>query len=157
VRPQHIFDALLLRLIDPQQEIAVLESDFETVSTSKGTIEQPDYTTDVIRKGQNGWFLSRKITFSRTDLLPHRQRIYDEQGNLSTDAHYDDFQNYEGINFPKRIEIWRPGEEYTIILKIVKLKLNEPLTDEQFALNAPPGAELVNLDQPMRAADGKQK
>lgn len=158
VRPQHIFDALLLRPIDPHGEIAVLETEYESVRTEKGEILQPDYTLDVIRKGEHGWFLSRKITFSRVDLLPHRQRIYDEQGNLATDAHYDDFENHDDINFPDRIEIWRPGEEYTIVLKIVKLKLNEPLTDEQFALNVPPGAEFVNLDQQnqTRASDGKQ-
>jgi outer membrane lipoprotein-sorting protein len=112
---------------------------------------------DVIRKGQQSWYLRRKISFSRSDLLPHRQRMFDENGNLVTDAHYDDFQNYNGINFPNRIEIWRPVEEYTIVLKILKLQLNEPLTPEQFALERPPGAEVVNLDEPhpTRASDGK--
>ncbi len=157
VRPQHIFDALLLRPIDPENEIAVLETDFEPVKTGKNAeFLQPDYVLDVIRKGHQGWFLSRKITFSRADLLPHRQRIFDEQGDLVTDARYDDFQNYNGINFPNRIEIWRPVDEYTIVLKMVKLQLNQPLTDDQFALNKPPGAEFVNLDQqsPTRASDG---
>jgi len=157
VRPQHIFDALLLRRIDAQSEIAVLESDFETVKVGKNAeILQPDYVIDVIRKGQQNWFLSRKITFSRSDLLPHRQRIYDETGALVTDAHYDDFENYNGSNFPNRIEIWRPLEEYSIVLKIIKLQLNQPLTNEQFALNRPPGAELINLDEgnQTRASDG---
>src|SRR5581483_6803236 len=141
VRPQHIYDALLLRPIDPENEIAVLETDFEPVKTGKNAeFLQPDYVLDVIRKGHQGWFLSRKITFSRADLLPHRQRIFDEQGDLVTDARYDDFQNYNGINFPNRIEIWRPVDEYTIVLKMVKLQLNQPLTDDQFALNKPPGA-----------------
>ena len=45
------------------------------------------------------------------------------------------------------IEIWRPQEEYSILLKMVKLELNKPLTDEQFALQQPPGAETTNLDQ----------
>jgi outer membrane lipoprotein-sorting protein len=159
VRPQHIYDALLLRHIDAENEIAVVESGEETIRTSSNVeITEPDYTVDVIRKGEHGWYLFRKITFSRTDLLPHRQRIYDEQGDLATDAHYDDFQDYDGINFPNRIEIWRPGEEYTIILKMVKLKLNDTLTDEQFALQRPPNADFVNLDQqrPTRASDGKQ-
>jgi hypothetical protein len=30
----------------------------------------------------------------------------------------------------------------------VKLQLNQPLRDDQFALPQPPGAELVRLDQP---------
>ncbi len=158
VRPQHIFDALLLHHIDGQSEIAVLESDFEPVKVGKNAETlQPDYVIDVIRKGQQNWFLSRKITFSRSDLLPHRQRIFDENGALVTDAHYDDFENYNGTNFPDRIEIWRPVEEYSIVLNIIKLQLNQSLTSEQFALSRPPGAELINLDEASqtRASDGR--
>lgn len=157
VRPQHLYDALLLRRIDPQNEVAVMETDYEPVKMGKNAeIMQPVYIVDVIRKGRQGWYLSRKITFSRSELLPHRQRIFDENGNMVTDAHYDDFQNYNGINFPNRLEIWRPVEEYTIVLKIIKLQLNEALSSEQFALNRPPGAEFVNLDEPhpTRASDG---
>jgi outer membrane lipoprotein-sorting protein len=162
LRPQHINDALLLRAIDPQKEIAVLENGFETVTGAKGhRVQQPDYEIEVIRKGSQGWFLSRKIIFSRTDLLPHRQLIYDEHGNLVTDARYEDFKDYNGIKFPTQIDIWRPQEEYSILLKIVKLQLNQPLTDDQFALQQPPGAVVVNMDersnqaQTEQGADGK--
>src|SRR5678816_1811847 len=78
LRPQHIYEALLLGAIDPQNEIAVRENDYETVVDSKGhRVEQPDYEVNVIRKGDKGWYLSRKVAFSRTDLLPRQQRIYD--------------------------------------------------------------------------------
>ena len=148
LRPQHIYDALLLRPIDPENEIAVLENDYEIVTDPKGhRVEQPDYVLDVIRRGPQGWYLSRKIIFSRTDLLPHRQLIYNERGDLVTDARYEDFKDYNGIMFPTQIDIWRPQEEYSILLKIVKLQLNQSLTDEQFALQQPPGAEVTNLDQ----------
>jgi len=148
IRPQHIYDALLLRAIDPKDEIAVVDSDFETVTDEKShKLQQPDYEVIVVHKEEQGWYLSRKVIFSRTDLLPHRQLIYDERGNLVTDAHYEDFKDYIGIMFPNQIDIWRPQEEYAITLKMVKLQLNQPLTDEQFALQQPPGAEVVNLDQ----------
>jgi hypothetical protein len=158
MRPQHLYDALLIYRIDPQKEIAVMESDFEPVRTSKNAeIMQPDYVIDVIRRGKDNWYLSRKITFNRGDLLPHRQRIFDETGTMVTDATYDQFQNHEGIDFPNVIVIWRPVEEYSIILKILKLQLNEALKSEQFALERPPGAEVVNLDEPhaTRASDGR--
>ena len=79
--------------------------------------------------------------------MPHRQLIYNERGDLVTDARYEDFKDYNGIMFPTQIDIWRPQEEYSILLKIVKLQLNQSLTDEQFALQQPPGAEVTNLDQ----------
>ena len=147
LRPQAIYDALLLREIGPD-EIAVLENGYETVlDPKKHRVEQPDYEMAVIRKGPNGWFLSRKIIFSRTDLKPHRQLIYDQNGSVVTDAKYDKYQNYDGIEFPATIEIERPQEDYDITLTIVKLELNKLLKDDQFALEQPPGAEVVHLGQ----------
>ena len=43
------------------------------------------------------------------------------------------------MNFPSQIEIKRPQEEYDITLTMVKLELNEPLTDDKFILEQPPG------------------
>jgi outer membrane lipoprotein-sorting protein len=159
LRPQHIYDALLLRQINGQDEIATMQNDFEAVTDSKGhKVEQPDYEIEVIRKnGRGGWFLSRKVIFSRTDLLPHRQIIYDESGNQVTVSRYEAYKDYQGIEFPSQIEIRRPQEEYDILLTIVKLQLNGTLSDEQFVLQKPPGAEVVHLDEPeaqMRASDG---
>jgi hypothetical protein len=158
LRPQAIYDALLMREVDPQNELAVMENDFEVVTDAKGRqVEQADYVIVVIRKGEHGWFLSRKIVFGRTDLLPHRQLIYDEDGNLSTQSHYEGYKDYDGVSFPSQIEIWRPQEEYDITLTMVKLELNKPLLDDKFVLEQPPGAEVVHLDQAhadVRASDG---
>jgi outer membrane lipoprotein-sorting protein len=160
LRPQHIYDALILREIDPQSEIAVMENNFEIVTDTKNhQVQQADYEIEVIRKSDRGWFLSRKIIFSRTDLLPHRQLVYDQDGNLATDSRYEGYKDYDGVNFPGQIEIWRPQEEYDITLTIVKIQLNEPLPDDKFALEQPPGAQVVHLDQPQSSrvtgTDGK--
>ncbi|MGA8310299.1 MAG: hypothetical protein WB755_09735 [Terriglobales bacterium] len=160
LRPQHIYDALILREIDPQSEVAVMENNFEIVTDAKHhQVQQADYEIDVIRKSDRGWFLSRKIIFSRTDLLPHRQLVYDQDHNLANDSRYEGYKDYDGVNFPSQIEIWRPQEEYDITLTIVKIQLNEPLPDDKFALEQPPGAQVVHLDQPqssrVNGADGK--
>jgi outer membrane lipoprotein-sorting protein len=147
MRPQYIYDAVLMPEI-AQDEIAVLENGYETVlDAKKHQVEQPNYALAVIRKGPQGWYLSRKIEFSRTDLLPRRQRIYDLQGNVATDAHYQGYKDYAGTTFPSTIQIERPREDYDITLSMVKLEINRALTDEQFALEQPPGAEVVHLDQ----------
>ncbi len=153
LRPQHILDALLVREIDPASEIAVLENSTEIVQDpkSKKDVEQPDYVLDIIRRTDHEWFLSRKIFFSRTDLQPHRQIVYDRNGFVATDARYEAFREYGGILFPSQIQIWRPQEEYSILLNIVKLTFNQPLTDQQFALAQPPGSQLIRLDQPASA------
>jgi outer membrane lipoprotein-sorting protein len=149
LRPQHIYEALILREVDPSNEIAVMQNNVEIVTDGKNhQVQQADYEIEVIRKGDRGWFLSRKIVFSRTDLQPHRQFVFDQDGNLSTDSRYEGYKDYDGVSFPSQIEIWRPQEEYDITLTIVKLQVNEPLADDKFALEQPAGAQIVHLDQP---------
>ena len=154
LRPQIIYDALLLREIDPD-ETAVLENDTESVLGQKGhKYEQPDYVVDVIRcQGRDCW-LSRKIVFSRVDLLPDRQLIYDENGTLVTDARYSNYKDYNEVLFPSRIEIIRPEEEYDITLGIVKLDMNQPLSNDKFVLEQPAGAQVIHLDHSQTTSNG---
>jgi len=152
LRPQDIYDALLLRHIDPQTEIAVLENETRSTTDGKGhKVRRADYIIDVIRTGEHP-FLSRKIVFSRADLLPHRQLLYDAGGNLITSANYEDYREDNGVNFPWQIEIARPQEEYDITLTTVKLDLNLPLPDDKFVLEQPPGVEVVHLDKPQTSS-----
>jgi outer membrane lipoprotein-sorting protein len=156
LRPQVFYDALMLKEIDPENEIAVLESGTEMVidPKTKKQLEQADYHIDVVRKGAHGWYLSRKIIFSRIDLQPHQQQIFDTDGNLVTDAKYSELKDYNGITFPSVIQVNRPLEEYSITMTVVKLKLNAPISDEQFALAQPQGATIVRLDQPRSTVKG---
>ena len=154
LRPQIIYDALLLHEIGAG-ETAILENGTETVTDEKGhKSEQPDYVIDVIRSHGNDSWLSRKIIFSRTDLHPNRQLIYDELGTLVTDARYTDYKDYDGLNFPSKIEIKRPEEEYDITLTILKPGLNQPLTDDKFVLEQPAGAQVIHLDHPQSTSNG---
>ena len=135
-----IYSPKIINIVRPQPIIG------KTVLDKKRhRYEQPDYEIVVVRKGKNGWFLSRKIIFSRTDLQVHRQLIYNDEGVLVTDVRYGEYKEYDSIPFPSQIEISRPQEEYDITLNIVKMDINKPLTDEQFALQQPPGAEVVRL------------
>ena len=156
IRPQNIYEALLIRRIDPNSEIAVLENGYEIFHDAKGhRILQDDYELTIIRCEKSCLQpyvepprLERKIIFGRTDLKPHRQYIYDENGRVATDAKYAEYKDFDGMNFPSRIEIFRPQEEYDITLNMLKVDINKPLTDDQFTLEQPPGAVVVHLDRP---------
>ena len=149
IRPQNIYEALLIRRIDPKDEIAVLENGYETLHDGKGhRVLQEDYELTVIKKADNGWALERKIIFSRTDLKPHEQFIYSEDGKVATDAKYAEYKDFSGTIFPSRIQIYRPQEEYDITLNMLKVEINTPLKDEQFVLTQPAGAQVVHLDRP---------
>jgi hypothetical protein len=149
IRPQNIYEALLIRRIDPNAEIAVLENGYEILHDGKGhRVLQEDYELTVIKKSGDGWVLARKIIFGRTDLKPHQQIIYSEDGKVATDAKYAAYKDYNGFSFPSRIEVFRPEEEYDITLNMLKVEINSPLKDEQFVLEQPAGAQVVHLERP---------
>ena len=150
LRPQVIYNALLMPEIDPQNNIAVLEDSTEIIYDAKNrkNLEQPDYVIDIVTRAGDQWYLSRKIIFDRTNLVPHQQIIYDQSGAIVTEATYQVYQDYNGVRFPNVIQITRPLEEYSIRLTVVKLVINDPLRDDQFALQQPAGSILVDLDQP---------
>lgn len=155
LRPQIIYNALLLNDIDPQEDISVVEAGVQRVEDTKShkKVQQPDYRLDVVHRGPNGWALARKIYFDRVDLEPYRQAVFDGQGKIVSDVQYGEWKQYGQISFPSVIEINRPIEEYEITIGMVKLVFNEPLKDQQFALERPPGAQVVQVDGGMTAED----
>jgi hypothetical protein len=157
LRPQIIYNALFLPRVDGADEIAVLENDTETVVDQKTRklAEQPDYVINIIRREGSDWYIARKIIFERVHLVPHRQIIFNTKGDVITQATYQVYKDYDGVSFPNVIEIERPQEEYSIRLIIEKITINEPLHDDQFALQQPPGSELVNLDEASQKAASK--
>src|SRR5271169_5101728 len=86
LRPQIIYNALFLPQVDGNDEIAVMENDTETVLDTKTRklVEQPDYVIDIIRRSGKDWYVARKIIFERAHLVPHRQIIFDNKGDVVT-------------------------------------------------------------------------
>jgi hypothetical protein len=145
LRPQVIYDALLPQAVDLQNELAVLEEG-EHMGIDRETqkpVLHSDYTLDIIKQNGQGWYLSRKAVFDRTDLQPHQQVLYDEHGSVVTDVLYDGYREFNGVLFPTKIQIWRPQEEYSIKLEVTKLTINGLIMDDQFVLEAPSGAGVV--------------
>jgi outer membrane lipoprotein-sorting protein len=146
LRPQVIYDALLLQAVDLRNELAVLEEG-EHMGIDRETqkpVLRAEYTLDIIKQNGQGWYLSRKTVFDRTDLQPHQQVLYDEHGSVVTDVLYDGYREFNGVLFPTNIRIWRPQEEYSIKLEVTKLTINGPIMDDQFVLDAPSGAGVAS-------------
>lgn len=146
LRPQVIFDALLIRPIGGD-EVAVVESAMQDVADPKThkPVQQPNYVLDVMRHEGAEWYLSRKIYFDRSNLSIYQQVIYSKKGDVATIAEYSGYKPYNGAEFPSHIDIMRPAEEYEIGLNFVDVKVNQPLKPEQFDLQQPPGVQIVHL------------
>jgi len=146
LRPQHFQDALIVQPVDPAREEAVLENLTDE--------ENAAYILHVLSRQPGGKLqLSRNVWFDRLNLHMVRQQIFDAAGDILTDARYREWDTYDGVRFPKQIEINRPKDEYGVVMNLVKMDLNEPLTDEKFALEHPSGVQLQVLGQPPVAAD----
>ena len=157
LRPSHFLTALLVRPLQ-EGEQAVLENITDEDSAT--------YALHIVRRDETGQLLpSRLIQFDRLNLNLERQVIFDEKGDILTDARYRGWQSFGDLLFPKEIQINRPRDEYGIVLNVLKLDANKPLTDEQFALEQPEGTTLQVLGPKGSAAgadadrdtDGKEK
>ncbi|HZQ43959.1 MAG TPA: DUF4292 domain-containing protein [Acidobacteriaceae bacterium] len=148
LRPPVFFDSLLVPGVGPDEFVSLTESTRVLAPQSKHqpAIEEPDYDLAVLKHGEgNTMRLERLVHFSRVDLLPFEQDIYDDKGQAQTIATYDKYQDFNGIKFPTIIDIKRPLDEYTLKLQVTKLTLNQPLENDQFELKIPPGVKVQQL------------
>jgi len=140
-RPQHFLEALLVNPIDPVREQTILENFTDEDNAA--------YILTVVTHTPGGQpLLGRQLWFDRLRLQLVRQLIFDASGDILTDARYSDWQVYENVPFPKTIDINRPKDEYGVVLTVVKMDINTPLTDERFELQQPEGTERQVLGAP---------
>ncbi|MGP8243354.1 MAG: DUF4292 domain-containing protein [Bryobacteraceae bacterium] len=135
LRPQHFVEALLVRPVDVKTEKVLLENLTDE--------DQASYILHVIHERRDGTLqLVRTIWFNRVNLRISRQLIFDDEGNILTDARYSQWKLYDNVLFPKHIEINRPQDEYGVVLDVVKMDINKGIADDKFVLKQPEGTTL---------------
>ena len=145
LRPQVFFDSLLIRSISPDWIVSLTNSSQTKVEPkSKQLIEEPLYDLTILKPGEPSATADprvakplRVIHFSRVNLLPVGQDIYNANGDLETQVTYGPYQDFGGSQFPTTITIDQLLAEYKITLTVEKLVLNQPLADDQFELTVP--------------------
>ena len=140
LRPQHFLEALLVSPMQPDEKAELVNLTDE---------DNAVYILHFVRLGPGGEILpSRSVWFSRINLHLARQIVYDPAGNILTDARYSDWQNYDGLSFPKIVDITRPQDEYAVVMTLVKMEINRGVSDDKFVLEQPEGTQLQVLGQP---------
>jgi hypothetical protein len=71
---------------------------------------------------------------------------------LGSDITYFGYKEVGGIPYPTEVVFRRPIEDYSLRIKVNKVKINDVLTDDKFVLNRPKDAELVELSEPSKTA-----
>jgi len=149
LRPKVIFDSLLVRGLAPGQVVDMTQ-DSRVVpdpKDKKQLIEEPDYELTILEPPQsNIAHTLRVIHIGRSTLLPYQQDIYDENGHVVTQAFYSNYQMFGDIQFPMKIEIKRPQDQYGLAITITKLTLNQKIEDDQFELKFPEGVTVKTMN-----------
>jgi outer membrane lipoprotein-sorting protein len=147
-RPNVFSDSLLIKCIDPTDLVTLTsETKIELDPKLKQLITQPDYDLTIVRRKDNSQELipERVIHFSRIDLQPYQEDIYDPRGAIQTQAIYGPPQTFGTVKFPGTITIKRPLEELQIVITFTKLTVNLALNDSQFELEVPSGTAVQQL------------
>jgi outer membrane lipoprotein-sorting protein len=149
LRPKVIFDSLLVRGLAPGQVVDVTQDSriIPDPKDKKQLVEEPDYELTILEppEGIIAHTL-RVIHIGRSSLLPYQQDIYDENGHVVTQAFYSNYQSFGDIQFPMKIEIKRPQDQYGLAITITKLTLNQKIEDDQFELKFPEGVPVKTMN-----------
>ena len=138
LRPQHFLEALMVRLVEATDKL-LLENFTDE--------DNAFYILQIVRENGSDLQLKRTIWFNRLDLLLARELVFDETGNILTDARYSEWKAYDNVRFPKHVEINRPHDEYGVVMDVVKMDINKGVSDDKFVLDQPEGTKLQVLGQ----------
>jgi hypothetical protein len=144
LRPTHFLDAMMVRPVEPGKDKLLMENFTDE--------DDAFYILHVVREETPAELrLTRTIWFNRIDLQLARELIFDETGNILTDARYSEWRSFDNVHFPKHIEINRPRDEYGVVIDVVKMDINKGVSDDKFVLKQPPGTTLQLVGQPPAA------
>ncbi len=165
LRPNHIVEALFWPAFAADANVL-----FEQFDSDPGRY----YILTLLRNGAGGKLeIARKIWYDRADLKVSRVQLFGAAGRLDSDIGYSDWQTDDATPapgrpaaatstaaaqaagapaakqppFPRDIKIWRPQDDYKLEIRIVKLTLNEPISDDRFDLPQPAGTDLVRVGE----------
>lgn len=148
MRPYIFFDSLLIRKIGPDDELLPSADSKTEVNPKTRKLDLiPEYVLTVAVRQGNSNILhpTRVIYFSRIDLRPIEEDIYDQNGQVQTQATYGPMQTFGDEHFPGTITIKRPLDQYQILITFQKVAVNQALTDDQFQLTVPDGTPVQRL------------
>lgn len=149
LRPYMFFDSMVIPKIDPDEVLSVTADSNNLVVNSKTRkLEiRPEYLLTVQVRQPNTRFtqVHRVIHISRIDLRPVEQDIYDDNGQVQTQAVYGSLQTFGTERFPGTITIKWPQQQEQILITVEKLRVNLPLANDQFELKIPEGTKIKVL------------
>jgi len=130
LRPADVTSALLPEPLAPETgETVLMEADREAFSLAVARVE-----------GGRGR-VRRRVWLDRQTLRPSRLRLYDERGDVRTEA---TLAGWTGGG-PQRVDIARPLEGYEASFSFDRVESNVPVPDRAFAPRTPADYKVVEV------------
>jgi outer membrane lipoprotein-sorting protein len=149
LRPEAFLEAMLIPPPDLSKQYALLLD-----STDE---EQALYVLILEEKTEAGDLtISRTIFFDRETLQVTRQKKYDRGGSILSDSRYQNWTNFNGVQFPKDIDINHPQDGYGVVMDIVKMEMNVGVGADKFVLEQPAGTQLQVIGDPAPPKDSNK-
>lgn len=148
LRPPFFYNAMVVRGLEPDEHYFVT-SDTLTVEdpTKKHLYLVPEYVLNINRVNPDTRAETpvRIVRFHRDNLLPYEQDIFNSQGEPQTQITYDDYHNFDSVQYPTNITINSPLDGFKLVLNVLSVHENMPLKADQFELQLPPGIKTQHL------------
>jgi len=142
IRADHLIDAIFPKTIllqNPEIPYALKKLQDESMKY---------YVLEVYRSDSSSRLHPiREFWIERTGLTISRQRVYDDdgQGQVVGDITYSDVAQYGKYEIPKKIQIERPLDGYTLNLEFKGLRINPGIEDERFDFQPLPGMKVIRF------------
>lgn len=144
-RPQHLVDALLFEKISDDK------ADKKSFIYEEADEQAKYYVIGVVNTSAAGSLtLTQRVWIERSELKVVRRQYYESDSSLLEDITYSQYMPVEGLNYPSTIGLSRPGDQYSITLRLQTFKINQMMAPDTFTIHRPPGVELVEVksDEP---------
>jgi hypothetical protein len=141
LRPDAFLSSMMVRPAEPGVESPVLQDQTDE--------DNAYYILQFVGKAADGSpTIPRSVWFDRLDLSVIRQMVFDETGEIVSDTRYSKWTPYNGVMFPAHIDINRPKDGYGVVMDVIDMQMNVPLTNDKFDLTQPEGTQLQVIGAP---------
>ena len=139
VRPQHIFEALAVRVLEGADPSLIALEEDQQDGRKFYLLYCHQWSSD------GSLALKRKIWFDRLDLNIVRLQAYAPRGRLESEIHYSDFRTVDGHVYPGQVRLERPQEDYLMEIRAQEIQVNPHLPAAAFVLRKSPVRQVVDL------------
>lgn len=140
IRAVHLFEAILPQTI-PLDDPFLLYSKIEEEDTNASY-----YVVRISRGGSSPRILPfREFRIERAGLTISEQRIFDGDGQVVSDIHYSAPVQIDTYTLPRKINIDRPLDGYTLDLEFKDWVVNPAFKEDTFRLEPVPGVKVIRF------------